>query len=192
MFVRGDELDIGGEDAQDRIIKAFQTLVDKVYTNLPMLRGVSYSEADINKAVQAESGLFGEDGGGVNEAEQDVLSFINAQARNGVKVSAKYLTERFTMKPYGWPTTAVLCLAGSLVAKGKIEARVDSTVTEGLDLAKALSNSHALAEHPADPAGRVQCRPDPQGQGSLSGTLLETRRGHGCAQHRRRMGGECR
>lgn len=144
MFVRGDELDIGGEDAQERIIKGFQTLVDKVYTNLPMLRGVSYTEADINKAVQAESGLFGEDGGGVNEAEQDVLSFINAQARNGVKVSAKYLTERFTMKPYGWPTTAVLCLAGSLVAKGKIEARVDSTVTEGLDLAKALSNSHAL------------------------------------------------
>src|SRR6056297_4179793 len=144
MFVRGDELDIGGEDAQERIIKAFQTLVDKVYTNLPMLRGVSYTEADINKAIQAESGLFGEDGGGVNEAEQDVLSFINAQARNGVKVSAKYLTERFTMKPYGWPTTAVLCLAGSLVAKGKIEARVDSTVTEGLDLAKALSNSHAL------------------------------------------------
>jgi energy-coupling factor transporter ATP-binding protein EcfA2 len=144
MFVRGDELDTGGEDAQDRIIKAFQTLVDKVYTNLPMLRGVSYSEADINKAVQAESGLFGEDGGGLSEAEQDVLSFINAQARNGVKVSAKYLTERFTMKPYGWPITAVLCLAGSLVAKGKIEARVDSTVTEGLDLAKALSNSHAL------------------------------------------------
>ncbi len=144
MFVRGDELDIGGEDAQERILKAFQTLVDKVYTNLPMLRGVSYSEADINKAVQAESGLFGEDGAGLNEAEQDVLSFINAQARNGVKVSAKYLTERFTMKPYGWPTTAVLCFAGSLVAKGKIEARVDSTVTEGLDLAKALSNSHAL------------------------------------------------
>ena len=144
MFVRGDELDIGGEDAHERILKAFQTLVDKVYTNLPMLRGVTYTEADINKAVQADAGLFGGDGTGLNEAEQDVLSFINAQARNGVKVSAKYLTERFTMKPYGWPTTAVPCFAGSLVAKGKIEARVDSTVTEGLDLAKALSNSHAL------------------------------------------------
>jgi hypothetical protein len=145
FFVRGDELDVGGEDAQERIIKAFQTLVDKVYTNLPMLRGVTYSEADINKAVQAESGLFGTDGTGLNEAEQDVLSFINAQARNGVKVSAKHLTERFTTKPYGWPVTAVLCLAGSLVAKDKIEARVDSTVTEGFDLAKALNNSHALA-----------------------------------------------
>lgn len=144
LFVRGDELEIGGEDAQERISKAFQSLVDKVYTNLPMLRGVSYTEADINKAVQSESGLFGSDGTGINEAEQDVLSFINAQARNGVKVSVKYLADRFTSKPYGWPITAVLCLAGSLVAKGKIEARVDSAIKEGLDLAKALNNSHAL------------------------------------------------
>lgn len=144
LFIRGDELEIGGEDAQERISKAFQSLVDKVYTNLPMLRGVSYTEADINKAVQSESGLFGSDGTGINEAEQDVLSFINAQARNGVKVSVKYLADRFTSKPYGWPVTAVLCLAGSLVAKGKIEARVDSAIKEGLDLAKALNNSHAL------------------------------------------------
>ncbi|MWV26789.1 BREX system P-loop protein BrxC [Aurantiacibacter rhizosphaerae] len=144
LFVRGDELEIGGEDAQERIAKAFQSLVDKVYTNLPMLRGVSYTEADINKAVQAESGLFGSDDTGINEAEQDVLSFINAQARNGVKVSVKYLADRFTSKPYGWPITAVLCLAGSLVARGKIEARLDSAVKEGLDLAKALNNSHAL------------------------------------------------
>ena len=144
LFVRGDELEIGGEDPQERISKAFQSLVDKVYTNLPMLRGVSYTEADINKAVQSESGLFGSDGTGIHEAEQDVLSFINAQARNGVKVSVKYLADRFTSKPYGWPMTAALCLAGSLVAKGKIEARVDGAVKEGLDLAKALNNSHAL------------------------------------------------
>ena len=144
VFVRGEELEIGGEDAQERISKAFQSLVDKVYTNLPMLRGVSYSEADINKAVQSESGLFGSDGTGIHEAEQDVLSFINAQARNGVKVSVKYLADRFTSKPYGWPITAVLCLAGSLVAKGKIEARVDSALKEGFDLAKALNNTHAL------------------------------------------------
>jgi len=33
---------------------------------------------------------------------------------------------------------------GSLVTKGKIEARIDSDVKEGLDLAKALNNSNAL------------------------------------------------
>ncbi|WP_296939661.1 BREX system P-loop protein BrxC [uncultured Marivita sp.] len=145
MFVRGDELDIGGEEPQDRIVKGFQGLVDKVYVNLPMLRGVTYAEADILKAATPESGLFGTNGEGLTEAEQDVLNYVQSQARNGVKVSVKYLTERFGGKPYGWPTTAILCLAASLSGKGKLEARSDGTVLERAELAKALNNSHALA-----------------------------------------------
>jgi energy-coupling factor transporter ATP-binding protein EcfA2 len=145
MFVRGDELDIGGEDGQDRIVKGFQGLIDKVYVNLPMLRGITYAEADIQKAATPESGLFGSNGEGLTEAEQDVLNYVQAQARNGVKVSVKYLTERFGGKPYGWPTTAILCLAASLISKGKLEARSDGTVLEHAELAKALNNSHQLA-----------------------------------------------
>jgi len=144
LFVRGDELDIGGDDPQDRIVKAFQALVDKVYVNLPMLRGVNYVEADIAKAASPTSTLFGEAGTGLTEAEQDVLNHIQSQARNGVKVSAKYLTERFGAKPYGWPTVATLCLTASLSGKGKCEARSDGTPLEGADFARALNNSHML------------------------------------------------
>lgn len=145
LFVRGDELDIGGDEPQDRMVKAFQALVDKVYVNLPMLRGVSYTEADIAKAASPTNGLFGDAGTGLTEAEQDVLNHIQAQARNGVKVSAKYLTERFGAKPYGWPAVAILCLAASLSGKGKCEVRSDSTALEGAELARALNNSHMLA-----------------------------------------------
>lgn len=145
LFVRGDELDIGGDDPQDRVVKAFQALVDKVYVNLPMLRGVNYVEADIAKAASPTSTLFGEAGTGLTEAEQDVLNHIQSQARNGVKVSAKYLTERFGAKPYGWPTVATLCLTTSLSGKGKCEARSDGTPLEGAELARALNNSHMLA-----------------------------------------------
>ena len=144
LYVQGIELEVGGEDPQERIIKAFQTLVDKVYKNLPMLRGVSYSEADIPKSVQSNSGLFGAEGTGLVEAELEVLNIINTQARNGMKVTVKYLTERFTSKPYGWPNTAALCITGSLVAKGKIEARMDSSLIEGAPLAKALNNTQAI------------------------------------------------
>jgi energy-coupling factor transporter ATP-binding protein EcfA2 len=144
LFVRGDELDLGGDEPQDRIVKAFQSLVDKVYVNLPMLRGVTYAEADIAKAASPSNGLFGEAGTGLTEAELDVLNYVQGQARNGVKVSAKYLTERFGGKPYGWPTVATLCLTASLAAKGKLEARSDSTLLEGGELAKALNNSHQL------------------------------------------------
>lgn len=145
LFVQGTELEIGGEDPQERITKAFQTLVDRVYKNLPMLRGVSYSEADIPKAVQGDSGLFGTEGTGLGEAELEVLNVVNAQARNGMKVTVKYLTDRFTSKPYGWPATAALCITGALVAKGKVEARMDSSLIEGMPLAKALNNTQAIA-----------------------------------------------
>jgi hypothetical protein len=145
MFVRGDELDVGGEEPQERTVKGFQGLIDKVYVNLPMLRGVTYAEVDILKAATPENGLFGNNGEGLTEAEQDVLNYVQSQARNGVKVSAKYLTERFGAKPYGWPTTAILCLAASLSGKGKLEARSDGTVLERAELGKALNNSHALA-----------------------------------------------
>ena len=144
LFVRGDELDIGGDEPQERIVKAFQALVDKVYVNLPMLRGVNYVEADIAKAANPTAGLFGDAGTGLTEAEQDVLNYIQGQARNGVKVSAKYLAERFSAKPYGWPTVATLCLTASLSGKGKCEARSDSALLEGAELARELNNSHKL------------------------------------------------
>lgn len=144
LFVRGDELDIGGDEPQERTVRAFQALVDKVYVNLPMLRGVNYVEADIAKAASPSSTLFGEAGTGLTEAELDVLNHIQGQARNGVKVSAKYLTERFSAKPYGWPAVATLCITASLSGKGKCEARSDGTPLEGAELARGLNNSHML------------------------------------------------
>ena len=145
LFVRGDEIDIGGDDAQERIIRGFQALIDKVYVNLSMLRGVSYAETDIAKAAASDRGLFGADaGGGMGEAEIEVLNYIQGQARLGLKVSVKFLTERFGSKPYGWPVTATLCLAASLSAKGKLEARSDGTLLEGDALARALRNAHVL------------------------------------------------
>jgi hypothetical protein len=144
LFVRGEELEIRGEDPQERIVKAFQTLVDKVYTNLPMLRGASFSEADLTKAATPGSGLFGPAAGGLTEAEQEVLNHVQAQQRIGVRVSAKALVERFTAKPYGWPTAAVLCAVASVAAQGKVEARADGRLLEGVVLGRELQNSHTL------------------------------------------------
>lgn len=144
LFVRGTELEISGEDPQDRLVKGFQILIDKVYTNLPMLRGATYTEADLGRAGRVDGGLFGAGDCGLTEAEQEVLNHAQAQMRLGVKVSVKALAEKFGAKPYGWPGITVLCLAASLVARGKLEARSDSTLLEGDALVQGLRNSHAL------------------------------------------------
>ncbi len=145
LFVRGDELEIGGEDPQERIVRAFQTLVDKVYVSLPVLRGAVYTEADIAKAANAERSLLTGDTAGLTEAEQDVLNHVQGQARIGVKVSVKALKERFSTRPYGWPDPAILTMVAALVSKGKLEARSDSTPLEGKALASALGNNAVLA-----------------------------------------------
>lgn len=144
MFVRGAELEIGGEDPQERLVKGFQALVDKVYTSLPVLRGATYTEADLARAGKIDGELFVGEGSGMTEAEQDVLNHAQAQMRLGTRVSAKALVERFGAKPYGWPALAVLCLTASLVARGKLEARADSSLLEGDALVQGLRNSHAL------------------------------------------------
>ncbi|MBL8596415.1 MAG: BREX system P-loop protein BrxC [Devosia sp.] len=137
IFVRGDELELTG-DPQDRVLKAFQMLVDKVYVNLPMLRGVTYTETDIIKAASPESTLFGSEGDGLTEAEQEVMNFVQAQTRTGVRVSVKAILENFSGHSYGWPPAAILCLCASLTARGKVESRLDAVQLEGLALAKAL------------------------------------------------------
>ncbi|WP_240230050.1 BREX system P-loop protein BrxC [Devosia lacusdianchii] len=140
IFVRGDELELAG-DPQDRVLKAFQTLVEKVYVNLPMLRGVTYKEADIVKAASPESTLFGREGEGLTEPEQEVLNFVQSQDRTGVRVSIKTLLENFSGNSYGWPAPATLCLAASITARGKVETRLNGVQLEGLELAKALQNT---------------------------------------------------
>ncbi|WP_340266606.1 BREX system P-loop protein BrxC [Sphingobium mellinum] len=144
LFVRGAELEIGGEDPQERLVRGFQTLVDKVYTSLPVLRGATYAEADLARAGKTDGELFGGEGSGLTEAEQDVLNHAQAQMRLGTRVSAKALVEKFGAKPYGWPAIAVLCLTASLVARGKLEARSESALLEGEALVQGLRNSHAL------------------------------------------------
>lgn len=145
LFVRGEDVEIGGEDPQERVVKAFQILIDKVYVNLPMLRGISYSEADIGRALKGAADLFGAEGTGLTEAEQEILNHAQSQTNQGLRVTAKALIERFEAKPYGWPTNAILCVTASLIGRGKLEARSDSSILEGTELERALRNSNLLS-----------------------------------------------
>lgn len=145
IFVRGEELDLRGDDPQARVRRAFQTLVDKVYTSLPMLRGATYSEADIGRFLRQNSeGALISGGSNLTEAEQEILNFAQANNRTGVRTTVKAIVERFELKPYGWPNAAILCTVASLFAHGKLEAKSDGAPLEGDALERALKNSHAL------------------------------------------------
>jgi len=147
LFVNGEEIEQGGEEPIGRITKGFYRLIQAVYPNLRMLRGVTYSESDINGFLQqGEAGLFADDKATVSEAEQEILAFIQTNNQGGVRTSLKSLIERFEKKPYGWYQASILCITAKLSARGKIEVRNDSDVLEDATLERALKNSHGYPQ----------------------------------------------
>ena len=144
LFAMGSPLDIGGENAQARIIKGFQELITRVYPNLRMLRDIAYSENDIGKYLRlAQQGALEDGLTPLTEAETEMLAFIQGNNRGGVRTTIKSLLEEFQRKPYGWHYAAILCLLAKLCARGKVEIRKDGDVLEDADLERAIRNSAA-------------------------------------------------
>ena len=85
--------------------------------------------------------MFGAAGTGLTEAEQEILNFAQANARNGVRTTAQAIVDGFEKKPYGWPYAAILCTTASLIARGKIEARMDGSPLEGDALERSLRSN---------------------------------------------------
>ena len=142
LFISGSEVEVGGEDAQNRITTGFHELIGQVYANLRMLRGAIYSEEDISKYLDhSQEGLFGSDVTTLSEAEQEVLAFIQSNHRGGVRTTLKALIERFERKPYGWYYAAILCVVAKLCAREKLEVRADGNLLEADALKRALRNS---------------------------------------------------
>lgn len=152
LYVAGNEIEIGGEDAQSRIMRGFHELISRTYRNLSMLRGITYTENDIAQCLKAANdGLFGNDVTALAESEQELLAFIQSNHRSGIRTTVKSLLENFERKPYGWYYAAVLCTLASLCARGKVEVRVDGNLLEDADLERALRNSHGHGNVVLDP-----------------------------------------
>ncbi len=141
LCVRGEDIILRGADASERIQKAFQTLVDKVYVNLPMLKGINYAETDLGAVFDSNGSLLPKVDDPLTEAEQDVFNFIQNRAGKGLRVSVRSLLDSRKKKPYGWPDMAILCIVATLSAKSKIEVRSDSSVLKAESLVAALNNS---------------------------------------------------
>ena len=139
MIINASPVEASATDGQTRIIKGFSQLIATTYPNLRMLRDTPFTEADIGGYMRkADDGLLGSDANRMTEAEQELLSFIQSNARGGVRTTVKALLERFERKSYGWYYAAILCNLALLCGRGKLEVRQDSNVLEG-----SLTNTNA-------------------------------------------------
>jgi hypothetical protein len=143
MIIQGGDVEIVGDDPQTRIFKGFYELIQRTYRNLRMLRGITYTENDIQRCLkQSQDGLFGNDATTVAESEQEMLAFILGNSRNSIRSTLKGLVEKFEHKPYGWYFAAILCTLAKLCARGKIEVRSDANILEDAELERAIRNTH--------------------------------------------------
>jgi energy-coupling factor transporter ATP-binding protein EcfA2 len=152
LIINLKPLDPGSTDPQTKITRGFYDLLKRTYPNLNMLRGIKYQESDLGQYLHLSGDtLFQDDENMMSEAEQEMLAFIQANRRNGVRTTLKTLVERFEKKPYGWYLAAILCITAKLCAREKIEARSDSNILEDSALEKGLRNTQAHANIILDP-----------------------------------------
>lgn len=146
LLIAGTEYESSSEDGRTRIIQGFQALVQRNYPSLRMLRDHVYTEDQIAANLSfADGGLLESDTGSLPEPEQEILSFIHGNNRNGVRTTVKSTLEKFSRKPYGWYEAAILCNLARLLARGKVDLRADGNLIEQRDLERALRNSHGHA-----------------------------------------------
>lgn len=152
LIINSGDIEVSGDDPQARILRGFHQLIEYSYPNLRMLRGVAYNEGDVGNFLRhSQEGLLGNDATNLTEAEQELLAFVQSNARGGVRTTLKSLIERFERKPYGWYYAAILCNVALLCARGKLELRSDSNVLEDDALERALRNTHGHANVVLEP-----------------------------------------
>lgn len=144
IVVNGQEIELSSSDGATRVLQGFQELIARTYPNLRMLRGAAYREEEIAMYLQPSPTLYGEEGANLSEAEQEMLAFVQANSRAGLRTSLQSLVNRFERKPYGWRLAAIQCILAKLCARGKVEVRLDSNLLEGRALEQALRNTRGF------------------------------------------------
>ena len=152
MFVNGAEIESNREDPSLRLHEGFEQLVEQTYKNLPMLRGVNFTDNQIEECLgESDDGLFGNDAAMMSEPENEMLSYISRQTGKGIRPTFKMLVDDFETKPFGWPLPAIQCVCAKLIARGKVEVRGDGELLESSALAAALKNTNKHGNLVLDP-----------------------------------------
>lgn len=139
LFVSGEELEIGSEDVQARLLTGFARLIKNEYINLKMLQGITYSESQVAPIIRDDHrDLYDTGMAALSEAEQELFSYLTRETAKGMRSTIDSVVKYFEKAPNGWYLAAIECILAKLCARGKIEARSDGELLSGSRLADAI------------------------------------------------------
>lgn len=146
MIISAAEIASSSQDPLTRVTDGFQDLIDRTYTQLKLLGGVTYSEQQVAAAANPDGGLFdAESFSKVATPAQEVLSFVTRREGLGEQVTVKSIVDAFTAKPYGWDLASIEVLVASLVGTSKVTLTVDGNALRRSEVAAALCNTQKQA-----------------------------------------------
>ncbi|MDQ3607216.1 MAG: hypothetical protein M3418_13640, partial [Gemmatimonadota bacterium] len=164
LYLNGLRLENVGEgDARNRFAKASQELISFSFPSLKMLKG-AYNETTLQDALLAPDDLLSGGAMAPSEAEQEILTYVMRNQKDGERTSVEEMIRYFGRRPYGWYPMAVLTLVGRLFRMGKVEMR-----TGGGELLDAR-NAHDLLKNAHQRSSvrvRIQEQFDPSSVGAL-------------------------
>lgn len=146
LIINAADVPANSQDALARVTDGFQDLVNRTYTQLKLLGGVTYSEQQVAGAANPDSGLFDQEAWTkLSGPGEEVLSFILRKQALGEQVTVKTIVDTFQTKPYGWDLASIEVFVAYLIGASKVTLTVDGNVLKRSEVAAALRNTQKHA-----------------------------------------------
>ena len=116
-------------DGKSKVEKAFQILIETVYTRIKMLDGYKYSEEEIKRLVFSRYPTKITDDN-LYEPAQEILNLISNRKEKNDRTYLVDIKSHFESRPYGWPSVAIWCWVARLYVQNEIELVKDSNTLD--------------------------------------------------------------
>jgi hypothetical protein len=140
IYFNGSILDIKSSDPKLLIDKAINTAIPVIYPNITMLNKI-YNETDIKTILMQSDDLLTGSDDALNEAENEIFNFLKRQKATHQNVTVSKLLEQYSIKPYGWYQSAILCLIASMFMKKRVDLKRSSNPLTKQEILAILSNN---------------------------------------------------
>ncbi|MDN5081974.1 BREX system P-loop protein BrxC [Aliarcobacter butzleri] len=140
IYFNGKILDIKSSDPKILVDKAFNEAIPVIYPNITMLNKI-YNETDIKTILMQSDDLLTGSDDALNEAENEIFNYLKRQKASHQNITISKILEQYSIKPFGWYQSAILCLLASMYMKKRVDLKKNTHLLNKSEILTILSNN---------------------------------------------------
>lgn len=144
VYFNGNVMEIKSSEPKFLIDKAFNEAIPVIYPNITML-GKIYSETDIKTILLQNDDLLTGSDDALNEAENEMFNYLKRQKSSHQNITISKLLEQYSVKPFGWYQSSILCLIASMYMKKRVDLKKNSTPLGKSEILSVLSSNREFS-----------------------------------------------